>query len=166
VEAWEMVFGFDFEQYILIEGYTGSGNMWVWRKVFDAVGGFRAGVAEDMDWSFRARAAGFRLGYERDAIVSHLARSDWSELFRRWRRVLAEHYLLTREKPFGRVRWLAWTGGMPLSIAPHSVKVLRSERLPGFRDKASAMAVLVAHRLWRTYYMARLMLAPPTGKAQ
>lgn len=164
VEAWEMVFGFDFERYILIEGYTGSGNMWVWRTVFDAVGGFRAGVAEDMDWSVRARATGFRLGYERGAVVSHLARSDWSELLRRWRRVLAEHYLLTREKPFGRLRWAARTGAMPLSIGPHSVKLLRSERLPGLREKASAMAVLVAHRLWRTYYMARLMVAPPTRK--
>jgi cellulose synthase/poly-beta-1,6-N-acetylglucosamine synthase-like glycosyltransferase len=166
VEAWEVVFGFDFERYILVEGYTGSGNMWVWRKVFDAVGGFRAGVAEDMDWSFRARAAGFRLGYEPGAVVSHLARSDWPELLRRWRRVLAEHYLLTREKPFGTLRWAVWTGGMPLSIVPHSVKVLRSERLLSSRDKVSAMAVLVAHRLWRTYYMARLIVAPPTPQAQ
>ena len=165
VEAWEIVFGFDFERYILLEGYTGSGNMWVWRKVFDAVGGFRAGVAEDMDWSFRATAAGFRLGYERRAVVSHLARSDWSELLKRWRRVLAEHYLLTREKPFGTLRWAAWTAGMPLSIAPHSIKVLRSERLLSPREKASAMAVLVAHRLWRTYYMARLMVVPPPRNA-
>ena len=166
VEAWEMVFGFDFERYILTEGYTGSGNMWVWSKVFDAVGGFRAGVAEDMDWSFRARAAGFRLGYEPGAVVSHLARPDWSELLRRWRRVLAEHYLLTREKSFGPLRWAAWMGGMPLSIGPHLVKALRSERLSSLRERGSAIAVLVAHRLWRTYYMARLMVAPPTRKAQ
>jgi cellulose synthase/poly-beta-1,6-N-acetylglucosamine synthase-like glycosyltransferase len=161
VEAWEVVFGFDFERYILIEGYTGSGNMWVWRKVFDAVDGFRAGVAEDMDWSFRATAAGFRLGYEPGAVVSHLARSDWSELLRRWRRVLAEHYLLTEEKPFGTLRWAAWTVGMPLSIIPHSVKILRSKHLLRLQDKASAIAVLVAHRLWRAYYMGRLMVAPP-----
>jgi cellulose synthase/poly-beta-1,6-N-acetylglucosamine synthase-like glycosyltransferase len=166
VEAWEIVFGFDFERYILVEGYTGSGNMWVWRRVFDAVGGFRAGVAEDMDWSFRARKAGFRLGYERGAVVSHLARSDWPELLRRWRRVLSEHYLLTREKPFGTVRWTVWTGGMPLSILLHSVKVLRSEHLLSSRDKVSALAVLLAHRLWRTYYMARLMVIPPSQKAR
>jgi cellulose synthase/poly-beta-1,6-N-acetylglucosamine synthase-like glycosyltransferase len=166
VEAWEIVFGFDFERYINVEGYTGSGNMWVWRKVFDAVGGFRAGVAEDMDWSFRARAAGFRLGYEPGAVVSHLARSDWSELLRRWRRVLAEHYLLTGEKPFATLRWGMWAAGMPLSIVPHSIKVLRSERLPRLRDKVSALAVLVAHRLWRTYYMARLMVVPPSLKAR
>jgi glycosyltransferase involved in cell wall biosynthesis len=166
VEAWEVVFGFDFERYILVEGYTGSGNMWVWRKIFDAVGGFRAGVAEDMDWSFRARAAGFRLGYEPAVVVSHFARSDWPELLKRWRRVLAEHYLLTREKPFGMLRWAARTGGMPLSIAPHSLKVLRSDRLLSARDKLSSLAVLVAHRLWRTYYMARLMVVSPTHKAR
>jgi cellulose synthase/poly-beta-1,6-N-acetylglucosamine synthase-like glycosyltransferase len=166
VEAWEMVFGFDFERYIRVEGYTGSGNMWVWRKVFEAVGGFRTGVAEDMDWSFRARRGGFRLGYEPAAVVSHLARSDWLDLLKRWKRVLAEHYLLTREKPFGMLRWAVWTGGMPLSIIPHSVKVLRSKRLLSARDKLSAVVVLVAHRLWRAYYMARLMIMPPTRGAR
>jgi hypothetical protein len=99
-------------------------------------------------------------------IVSHFARSDWPELLKRWRRVLAEHYLLTREKPFGMLRWAARTGGMPLSIAPHSLKVLRSDRLLSARDKLSSLAVLVAHRLWRTYYMARLMVVPPTHKAR
>ncbi len=163
VEAWELVFGFDFERYILVEGYTGSGNMWVWRKVFDAVGGFRAGVAEDMDWSFRATAAGFRLGYEREAIVSHPARSDWKGLLKRWRRVLAEHYRLTREKPLGTLRWVLWTVGMPLSIGPHAVKVLRSPRLNGLPRMLSAIAVLIAFRLWRTGYMVRLAIAPASA---
>jgi GT2 family glycosyltransferase len=163
VEAWELVFGFDFERYILVEGYTGSGNMWVRKEVFDAVGGFRAGVAEDMDWSFRATAAGFRLGYERRAIVSHLARSDWNGLLKRWRRVLAEHYRLTREKPIGSLRWVLWTLGMPLSIGPHAVRVLRSRRLHGLRCKLSAIAVLVVFRLWRTSYMVRLGIAPPAS---
>ena len=165
VEAWELVFGFDFERYILVEGYTGSGNMWVWRKVFDAVGGFRAGVAEDMDWSFRATAAGFRLGYERGAIVSHLARSDWKGLLKRWRRVLAEHYRLTRERPLGTLRWVLWTIGMPLLIGPHAVRVLRSRRLHSVRRRLSAIAVLIAFRLWRTCYMVRLAIAPPASTA-
>jgi cellulose synthase/poly-beta-1,6-N-acetylglucosamine synthase-like glycosyltransferase len=161
VEAWELVFGFDFERYILVEGYTGSGNMWVWRKVFNVVGGFRTGVAEDMDWSFRATAAGFRLGYEPGAVVSHLARSDWEGLLKRWRRVLAEHHRLTREKPRGFLRWVLWTIGMPLSIGPHAVRVLRSQRLHSLRRKLSAIAVLIVFRLWRTGYMVRLAIAPP-----
>jgi hypothetical protein len=84
-------------------------------------------------------------------------------LLHRWRRVIAEHYLLTREKPFGVVRWLGWTFGMPLSVAPHMVRVLRSNRLPGIRARAGAAAVLVLHRLWRMAYMARVMIAVPAG---
>ena len=166
VEAWELVFGFDFERYIRVEGYTGSGNMWVWRRVSDAVGGFRVGVAEDMDWSFRATAAGFRLGYERGAVVSHLARSDWNGLLKRWRRVLAEHYRLVREKPLGSLRWMLWIVGMPLSIGPHAVRVLRSRRLPNLGRKLSAIAILIAFRLWRTCYMVRLAIIPPTTTAR
>lgn len=156
VEAWEMVFGFDFARYVLVEGYTGSGNMWVWRDVFDRVGGFRAGVAEDMDWSARARAAGFRLAYEKRAVVSHLARPTWGDLLARWRRVLAEHYRLARERRFGRIRWAAKTLAMPLSVAPHLLRVARSERLQP-HARAKAAAVLLAHRLWRTGHMARLL---------
>jgi GT2 family glycosyltransferase len=163
VEAWEIVFGFNFKRYILVEGYTGSGNMFVRRSVFDAVGGFRPGVAEDMDWSYRARQAGYRLGYAPHAAVQHLARPQWSDLLHRWRRVIAEHYLLTRERPFGAVRWLAWTAGMPLSVAPHILRVLRSNRLPGLRAKAGAVAVLLGHRLWRSVYMARVMVAARAG---
>ncbi len=165
VEAWEMVFGFDFERYILVEGYTGSGNMWVWRSVFETVGGFRAGVAEDMEWSFRARAAGFRLGYAPHAVVRHLARPSWRELLVRWRRVLAEHYRLANERRFGRLRWACKTAAMPLSAVPHLWRVARSGKLPDRRARAEAAAVLVAHRLWRAGHMARLLLNP-TGAAR
>ena len=158
VEAWEMVFGFNFERFILSEGYTGSGNMWVWRRVFDDVGGFRTGVSEDMEWSFRATAAGYRLGYERGAVVSHFGRATWPDLLHRWRRVLAEHYALTREKPAWLVRWLAWTAGMPFSIAPHVIRVFRSDRLPDWKSRFAAVSVLVAHRIWRTVFMVRLLL--------
>jgi GT2 family glycosyltransferase len=163
VEAWEMVFGFNFKRYILVEGYTGSGNMFVRRSVFEAVSGFRAGVSEDMDWSYRARRAGYRLGYAPNAAVQHLARSQWSDLVHRWRRVIAEHYLLTREKPFGALLWLGWTFGMPLSVVPHLVRVLRSNRLPGLRARVGAAAVLVLHRLWRMAYMTRVMIGAPAG---
>jgi GT2 family glycosyltransferase len=164
VEAWEVVFGFNFERYILVEGYSGSGNLFTRREVFDAVGGFRPGVSEDMDWSFRARALGYRLGYAPAAIVTHLARPEWPDLLHRWRRVIAEHYALTREKRFGAVRWLAWTAAMPFSIVPHVPKIFRSARLPGSRARMGALGVLVAHRLWRTLYMSRMLIAAPAPR--
>lgn len=155
VEAWELEFGFDFERYIR-GGYTGSGNMWVWRDVFHAVGGFRAGVSEDMDWSFRARRAGYRLGYAPLAIVSHYARRDWAALQARWVRVIREHYLLTSERPFGRLRWAAWTAAMPASIVPHLWRVACSTRLPTPALKMAATRILIRHRLWRTWVMCRM----------
>lgn len=163
IEAWEMVFGFDFERYIHQEGYTGSGNMWVWRRVFDAVGGFRTGVSEDMDWSFRATAHGFRLGYEPRAAVTHLCRADWNDLLPRWRRVVTEHFLLGRERPGWLLRWAARTAGMPLSIAPHLIRIIQSKRLPTFKSRTEAAFVLVVLRLWRAFFMLRLMFVSSPG---
>ncbi len=46
---------------------------------------------------------------------------------------------------------------MPISAAPHLLRVLRSDRLPNRRAKFGAASVLIAHRLWRACYMLRLM---------
>src|SRR4051812_2739861 len=89
-EAFEAVFAFDFETYITKKGFTGAGNMFCPRAVFDEVGGFRVGMSEDLEWSHRARAKGFRLGYAPDAVVGHPARRTWTELRNKWRRVNAE----------------------------------------------------------------------------
>ena len=45
VEAFEKVFAFNFQRYVEKEGFSGAGNMFVSRKIFDAVGGFRTGVS-------------------------------------------------------------------------------------------------------------------------
>lgn len=158
VEAYEMVFNFDFKRYIEKVGFTGSGNMLVRRCVFDKVGGFRAGVAEDVDWSFRARAMGYRLGYAERAVVGHPARWEWAELRRRWARMLAQDFELSRERRFGIARYAAKVLVMPLSIPPHAVKVIRSTRLKGIRARLGAIAILSRLRLWRAGEMLRLII--------
>jgi cellulose synthase/poly-beta-1,6-N-acetylglucosamine synthase-like glycosyltransferase len=156
VEAYEMVFNFDFKRYIEKVGFTGSGNMFVRRSVFDRVGGFRAGVAEDVDWSFRARGQGYRLGYAERAVVGHPARWEWTELQRRWGRMLAEDFELIRERRFGVAAFAAKAIVMPLSIPPHAAKVMMSKRLNGIRARFSAIAVLARLRAWRAAEMLRL----------
>jgi glycosyltransferase involved in cell wall biosynthesis len=158
VEAFEMVFAFDFERYINKVGFTGTGNMFVWRKVFDPVGPFRNAVAEDMEWSFRARAKAFRLGYVGDTIVEHPARKTWSELKSRWKRMVGEEYLLYRERPFFVAKWLTRASLMPISIVPHGYRILTSPRLPDFRSRAGGLTVLARLRLWRTFEMFSLLL--------
>ncbi len=157
VEAYEMVFNFDFKRYIERVGFTGSGNMFVTRDVFDHVGGFRAGVAEDVDWSFRARERGYRLGYVERAVVGHPARWDWGQLQRRWARMIAEDYELIRERRFGTLTFALKALVMPLSILPHALKVARSGRLQGMRARTGAIAVLVRLQLWRAREMMRVI---------
>lgn len=157
VEAYEMVFNFDFKRYIEKVGFTGTGNMFVHRKVFDSVGGFRAGVAEDVDWSFRARGQGYQLGYAERAVVGHPARWEWAELQRRWARMLAEDFELIQERRFGVATFAAKAIMMPLSIPPHAAKAVVSRRLSGLRARLGAVSVLVRLRLWRAAEMLCLI---------
>ncbi len=148
-EAFETVFAFNFEDYIQRKGFTGSGNLFVSRRVFDAVGGFRAAVSEDVDWSHRARAMGFRLGYAPEAEVGHPARRSWHELMAKWRRVNREMYLLAADQPRGRLHWLARTWAMPASALAHTPRVLTSRDVPNMAARIAALGVLYRLRLWR-----------------
>lgn len=159
VEAYEKVFNFNFRRYIEKVGFTGTGNMFVRREVFDKVGGFRLVVSEDVDWSFRARALGYRLGYADTAVVSHPARRNWQELRRRWLRIQDEHYALAKERSHGRLLFLVKALLMPASVAPHTLKVLLSPQLPTLFSRLGAIAILTRLRFWRAYRMLYLIAA-------
>jgi GT2 family glycosyltransferase len=148
-EAFEAIFAFDFATYINKKGFTGAGNLLCPRPVFDKVGGFAAAVSEDVEWSYRATAAGFRLGYVADAVVGHPARRNWAELKAKWRRMNLETFLLYARRPFGRWIWLARCFAMPASAVVHTPKVLSSPELPRFRDRMSALGTLFRLRFYR-----------------
>ena len=157
VEAFERVFAFDFKRNIEDVGFTGTGNMFLPKSVFDAVGPFRTGVAEDMEWSFRARDKGFRLGYAPEAVVGHPVRRNWTELKRRWTRMEEERFLLATEQRFGRGKYLVRALAMPLSILPHAWRAIRSDRLERSRDRIGAIGVLARLRIWQSGKMLALL---------
>lgn len=148
-EAFERVFAFDFRSYIEDKGFTGSGNLFCPREVFLAVGGFRPAVSEDKDWSHRATALGYSLGYHGPAAIAHPARADWSELTRKWSRLNRESLRLSEDAPLGRWRWAVRNWLVPLSIGPHAVKVLTSRKLPDAATRLRGLRTLAAIRLWR-----------------
>ncbi len=148
-EAFEMIFAFNNKSYIEQKGFTGSGNLFCPREIFDSVGPFRAAVSEDVDWSRRARARGFQISYEHGAGVGHPARATWDELVGKWRRVNRESYLLMRAKSWGWLRWIGLTWLLPASVIVHSVKVFSSPKLDRFADRLNALKTLIAIRLWR-----------------
>lgn len=149
VEAFERVFAFDFKTYITRKGFTGAGNLFCSKQMFNQVGGFRAAVSEDLEWSLRARSKGFRLGYAPRAIVGHPARRSWQELRAKWKRVNLETYLLYRERKAGRAQWLVRTLALPLSAVAHVPKVLASDQLADARQRWAAIKVLFQIRFWR-----------------
>jgi GT2 family glycosyltransferase len=156
-EAFERVFAFDAESYVVAKGFAATCNLFCPRQLFDTVGGFGVGVSEDVDWSHRATGLNFRIGYVPGAVVGHPARRNWGELKRKWRRINAESYALTVRQAHGRWTWLVRTLALPLSAVVHSGKVLRSRRIRGFRQRAGALAILYRLRLWRMRDAFRLL---------
>ena len=156
-DLFETVFAFDNRAYVERKGFSGSGNLFCRQHVFREVGGFRAAVSEDVDWSRRARAAGYTLGYCDDAAVSHPTRSDWSALLTKWRRIQRESYALRRSEGGGALAWLARSALLPASIPIHTVRVLRSPRLPDPRLRLRAVWALARIRFWRTWDAAMVV---------
>ena len=157
-EAFEQVFAFDNEDYVLNKGFTVTANLFCPRALFDRVGGFRVGVSEDLEWCLRARDMGYRIGYAPAAVVAHPARRDWPALLTKWRRINREMYHLTAAAPRGRLVWLARTWALPLSIAAHAPRIATSRHLAGTGERLSALGPLVRLRMWRFADAHRLLL--------
>jgi glycosyltransferase involved in cell wall biosynthesis len=161
-EAVEAVFAFNFKKYIERDEFSGSGNLFVPKAIFGRVGGFRAGVSEDIDWCRRANALGFRLGYAERAIVSHSARREWRELKRKWDRILVETIRLARERRGWRLRWIGYAAIVAGSPLAHWITVVRSPRLIGVRAKCYGLLGLLRIRGYRAYRMLCLFVRPPS----
>jgi GT2 family glycosyltransferase len=161
-EAVEAVFAFNFKKYIEQHGFSGSGNLFVPKAIFERVGGFRAGVSEDIDWCRRANALGFRLGYAERAIVFHPARREWRELKRKWDRVITETIRLAREQPGWQLRWIGYAAVVGISPLAHWFAIVRSPRLIGVRAKCFGLLGLVRIRAYRSFRMFYLLTRPLT----
>ena len=158
VEAFEKVFAFNFKRYIEQVGFSGSGNMFVSREIFDRVGGFRGQVAEDLDWGRRAVAAHYRFRYAADVVVSHPARRNWTELTQKWRKASSEAFAITIERPNGRVVWFLRSFAILGSPFVHWVAVARSNKLQNAEQRLKAIGVLFRIRFWRFLECNRLLL--------
>ncbi len=153
-EAFETVFAFDNEAYVKTKGFTVTANLFVTAEDFARVGPFRTGVSEDVEWCWRAQAAGIVLVYVPDAVAGHPARRDWRELETKWRRLVDETVALDREQGKS-AGWIAGRAALMLASTPLGIaKVLASKALsrPGERVGAAAMLVRV-----RAFRFARLL---------
>jgi GT2 family glycosyltransferase len=151
-EAFETVFAFKMQRYLEEEGFLGAGNLVVSRRVFEAVGGFRGTVSEDVDWSQRAAASGFRLAYDDALAAGHPSRSDWPALRRKWKRMTDEAFALRRSRGAPRGPWVVKALLMPFSIPAHLPRIATHPRLSAV-DKLRAAGTLARLRLARMGWM-------------
>ncbi len=162
-DLFEQIFAFDFRSYIEDKGFTGAGNLFVTKAVFEKVGAFSNGVSEDLEWSKRAVAKGFRLRYAHDAVVSHPTRPDWPALRHKWKRMVREEFLTRRQSGRGRASWLARQLLVAASPLVHTGKVLRTDFTPA--EKSRAIGALWRLRWWRAVEGVRVALENPTPQA-
>ncbi len=159
IEAYESVFGYRFQLYIERDRYTGTGNMAVRRKIFEAVGPFAGiAVAEDMDWGRRAAALGYLPAYVPAMQVLTPARRDFAELARKWDRHVAHFYEQSRTSRGARLRWLAHAAAIAASPLGEIPRILATDRLARPADRWRALLGVTRLRLYRARQMLRLSL--------
>ena len=157
-EAFESVFAFRNERYVKDLNFTVTASMFVWRPVFDAVGGFENGVPEDKDWCERAGRQGYRIRFAPKSIVGHPARRTMPELKRKWRRLTLERCEGARRNGRGPVLiWLREAVAL-LAAAPHAFVPLASKRLSGIRNRLMAIGVLAQIRAYRFLVASQVVL--------
>jgi len=87
-ELYNSVFAFPQKSHATYAGTSVTGNMFTYKKVFDAVGLFNESLLSlgDLEWGKRAHAAGFSIHYVANVEVKHPART-LSELVKKEKRV-------------------------------------------------------------------------------
>jgi glycosyltransferase involved in cell wall biosynthesis len=163
IEAYESVFAYRFKRYIEQHGFSGTGNLAMFRADFETIGPF-AGiqVAEDMEWGQRACAAGFQFRYVPDMIVFHPARGSLQELYDKWDRQTQHYRNMAKGKPAWRFRWIARAVLVLGSPIVDAATVFTSDRIQGIVARCKAIAVLCAIRAHRAVTMLSLLR---TGKS-
>jgi GT2 family glycosyltransferase len=159
-EAFESVFAFRNEHYVKDLNFTVTASMFVWRSVFDAVGGFENGVPEDKDWCERAGRQGYRIRFSPNSIVGHPARKTLSELKRKWRRLTLERCEGAKRNGTRPVLILLREMAALLAVAPHALAPLASKRLSGSQARLKAIGVLAQIRAYRFWVASRAVLRP------
>ena len=152
-EAFELVFAFDNKRYVEERSFSVTANLFARRNVFDAIGPFRVGVPEDLDWCRRAMAAGYSIGYAPNAIVMHPARESFAALAGKWRRLTDEAFADWQDQGGSRAGWLGMAAQVLASPAGHAGRVFASQRIGGLPTRLNAAATLFRIRALRARWM-------------
>lgn len=161
-QLFERVFAFDNRRYVTRLGFSVTANMVTSRAVFEALGGFKPDISEDVEWCRRAPGHGVALRYDPMLKVGHPARATWCALSQKWRRLAMEAFRMWGNRPGLRLLWLLRAQLTWISIARDAPRVMITRRLSGLEDRVICLKTLCKLRLTRALWMSRQAL---TGQA-
>ncbi|WP_349438079.1 glycosyltransferase [Pararhizobium sp. A13] len=165
IESYESIYSYRARVYVERYGFAATGNMAVRTRVFQSVGPF-GGIAtmEDTEWGQRATARGHRIAFLPEARVLTPSCKSFAELARRWDRHVAHEYGKVAGRPAAMLRWLVGCAIVVASPLAESVKILRTDRVSGVRNRILALACLTRIRLHRARRMFDLLLHGDSGR--
>lgn len=142
-ELYDSVTYFNQEKYIHERGFTGTGNLFSRRDIFEKVGLFNEALKSggDREWGQRCSDLGIRPLYASDACVKHPARDSFVALVKKAQRVaggLHEISSSANTTPAGRI---ARMGKRLLGPARRTVQLWRHPRLTRLADRARVIAL-------------------------
>jgi cellulose synthase/poly-beta-1,6-N-acetylglucosamine synthase-like glycosyltransferase len=159
LEAYEEIYSYRVSLYVRRDHFATTGNMAVRTKTFRQVGPFGGiDMMEDNDWGQRAKACGVKLAFVPQARVYTPSCKSYPELIRRWDRHIAHAFKDVGRQPMVRARWILRSLAIALSPPAEIVRIARSSRISGPRQRLGALAYLTRVRLYRARKMLRLAL--------
>ena len=93
------------EEYVTVQGFAATANLFVRREVFDRIGRFRPELVAsgDLEFGRRATRAGFRLSYVPEARIEHRPRTTMRETWALHRKLGSGFAELARYGERGRI---------------------------------------------------------------
>lgn len=157
VEAYEAIYSYRTQLYVEQYGFAATGNMAVRSDVFRSIGPFGGiGTMEDTEWGQRATAQGCQIAYLPDARVYTAPCRSFAELERRWDRHVAHEFGEIRGRRFWLAQWLGKSLVMAVSPLGEVIRILGSDRVDGWRERALALVGVTRIRFYRAGLMVAL----------
>lgn len=145
VELYDSMLNFDMKLYIERGNFTGAGNLFTFKRVFEHVGYFDRGLKSggDVEWGQRAASLGYKLCYADDARVAHPARYSLAELLAKERRVAKGLAIVGRNLKKNVPSPLRWNHESIMEHLPPLPPVIKTMRLKNATLRTKMMIIVL-----------------------
>lgn len=141
-ELYEKVYAFNQDIYAKEDGTAATANMFAYRAVFNHIGLFNNKLMSggDIEWSLRAKNAGYQISYVESAEVMHPARYRMEALVKKARRVGGGYELFNGNNHQGIIPFLQLVYNLRPPLGNFKLVFSKGKDL-GFRQKILVMAI-------------------------